>query len=411
MDVKKIRDLFPIFKAQGESFVYLDSAATSHRPKSVSDRIYEFYTIGNSSVHRGVYELSEKATQDYEDARDKVAKFINAKEACEVAFVTGTTEAINFVADTWGRDNIKEGDEIVVTQVEHHANLLPWQRLAKQTGAKLRFIKINVEDFFIDDPEDGLINEKTKLVGMVHSSNVLGNMWREGQLKKIIDQAHAVGAKVMLDGAQSVPHEKVDVQELDVDFFAFSGHKVFGPTGIGVLYIKKELHEVVGPYQVGGSMIHDASYEDAHWAEAPAKYEAGTPPIAQVIGLGAAVDFCNEHVNFDEVDKHEAQLAARIIDGLDAIGGIQVIGNKEHIKKQGHLVAFVVDGVHAHDVSAMLGMKGVATRAGHHCVQPFAKLLDIEASARASMCLYNTMEEIDIFIRELDEAVKSFRGG
>lgn len=409
MDVKKLRDLFPIFSSAASGMAFLDSAATTQRPKMVIDAIHKFYSLENSSVHRGVYELSEKATENFEIAREKVGKFINAADSSEIIFTSGTTESINFVADTWGRDHINSGDEILVTQVEHHANLLPWQRLAKRSGAKLRFIEVDLDEFLMRDPADGLINSKTKIVSLVQVSNVLGDVWREGQIKSIIEKAHAVGAKVLLDGAQSIPHQKFDVQELDADFVAFSGHKMGGPTGIGVLYIKKELHDQVEPYQVGGAMVYEASFDDAQWAEAPTKFEAGTPPIAQVIGMGATIDFFNEYVDFDALHAYEAELCAQMITGMDAIGGIKILGNKERMMKAGHLVAFTVEDVHAHDVSAMLGMKGVATRAGHHCVQPLAKLLGIEASARASLYMYNNADDVEMFVRALGEAVKEFR--
>jgi len=411
MDMKKIREMFPIFREkQGEQrLVYLDSAATCQRPQNVIDTINDFYSHRNASVHRGVYELSERATGEYEAAREKIRKFINAEDLSEVVFVTGTTEAINFVADAWGRDHVGSGDEIVVTQVEHHANFLPWQRLAKKNAAKVRFLKINQDDFLVDDPEDGLINSKTKIVSLVQVSNVLGNIWRDGQLEAIIKKAKSVGAKVMIDGAQSVPHQKIDVQKLGADFLAFSGHKILGPTGVGVLYINKESHSEVEPYQVGGAMIHDVSYEEANWAEAPAKFEAGTPPFAQVIGLAAAVDFFDKYVDFDELHKYEAKLCAQAMEGLSSIDGIRFLGNKSNLECRGHLITFVVDGVHAHDVAAMLGMRGVGVRAGHHCVQPFAKLINVEASTRASLYMYNDEQDVEIFVNELKDLIKTFK--
>jgi cysteine desulfurase/selenocysteine lyase len=408
MDIESLRGQFPIFKNVKKPFVYLDNAATSQRSQNVIDAVHNFYTSGNASVHRGVYDLSERATQLYEDSREKVAKFINASESCEVIFTSGTTESINFVADAWARQNIKAGDEIVLSQVEHHANLLPWQRVAKATGAKLRFIELDTETFLIKDPGD-IINKNTKLVSLVHVSNVLGNFWQDGQLESIIKKAKSVGAKILLDGAQSVSHQKVDVQALGVDFFAFSGHKMLAPTGIGVLYIKKDLHDDVEPYQVGGSMVYEASYESAVWQQAPGKFEAGSPPVAQAIGLGAAVDFYNEHVDFDAIHKYESGLCAKMHDGLKELGKVTMLGNSDQLSCCGHLIAFVVDGIHAHDVSAMLGMRGVATRAGHHCAQPLAKLLGIEASARASLCFYNNEEDVDIFLEEMKNLIKSFK--
>lgn len=410
MNIKAIRELFPIFRgdASGERLVYLDTAATSQRPSAVIDAVTDFYTNRNTSVHRGVFPLSEQATQDYEDARELVQTFINAKDPSEIIFTAGTTAAINFIADTWARDHIKKGDEIVVTQVEHHANLLPWQRTAKRNGAVLKFLTVDPKDFLVKDHIDEIITNKTKLVSVVHVSNVLGKIWREGQLEKLIKKAHSVGAKVLLDCAQSVAHQVVDVQKLDADFVVFSGHKMLAPTGVGVLYIKKELHDDVEPYQVGGSMIHDVSFEAAYWAEAPEKYEAGTPPIAQVLGLGAAVEFFNEHVDFAALHKHESQICRQLVEGLSAMKGVTIFGNQKNLKTCGHLVTFVVDTVHAHDVAAMLGMQDICVRAGHHCVQPYAKLLDIESSVRASFYMYNQAEDIEILLRELHEVIKMF---
>lgn len=407
--MKNLREKFPIFRDRKERLVYLDSAATSQRSENVIEAIHEFYSRGNASVHRGVYELSERATGLYEQARDKVAKFINAADVSEVAFTSGTTESINFVADAWAREHLKSGDEIVLTQVEHHANLLPWQRVAQKTGAKLRFIEIDTENFFLKDPPKDLINKNTKLVSLIHISNVLGNVWEKGLLESVIKRAHEVGARVLLDCAQSIAHKKIDVQALDVDFLACSAHKMCGPTGIGALYIKKELHDAVEPYQVGGSMVHDAEYEVAHWQQAPIKFEAGTPAIAQVIGFGAAIDFFNEHVDFDALHAYESQLCAQLVEGLNSIGGITILGNQKDMKMCGHLSAFVVDGIHAHDVAAMLGMRGIGVRAGHHCVQPLAKLLGVEASTRASLYMYNEPEDIEILIRELQDVIKTFK--
>ncbi|MBU1007736.1 SufS family cysteine desulfurase [Candidatus Dependentiae bacterium] len=411
MDIKKIREKFPIFKGGdgGKRLVYLDSAATSQRADMVIDSVHDFYSRGNASVHRGVYELSERATGLYEQARHKVAKFINAADPSEIVFTSGTTESINFVADAWAREHFKEGDEIVVTQAEHHANLLPWQRVAQRTGAKLRFIEVDQETFFLKDPPKDLINKNTKLVSLIHISNVLGNVWEEGLLESVIKRAHEVGARVLLDCAQSIAHKKIDVQALGVDFLACSAHKMCGPTGVGALYIKKDLHDAVEPYQVGGSMVHDAEYETANWQPAPMKFEAGTPAIAQVIGFGAAVDFFNEHVDFVELHNHEAKLCAQLVDGLNSIGGITILGNQCDMKMCGHLAAFVVDGIHAHDVSAMLGMRGVGVRAGHHCVQPLAKLIGVEASTRASLYMYNESEDIEVLVRELRDLIKTFK--
>lgn len=415
MDVKKLRDQFPTLSStkylanKDIPFVYLDNAATTQRPQNVIDSINDFYTHGNASVHRGVYDLSERSTQLYEDARENVRKFINAEDLSEIVFTSGTTESINFVADTWALENLKAGDEIVITQAEHHANILPWQRVCQRTGAVLKFIEVDLDDYLVKNPKRGFFSKKTKLVSLVQTSNVLGDFWREGQLESVIEQAHAVGAKVLIDGAQSLPHKKFDVQDLRADFVAFSGHKMLGPTGVGVLYIKKDLHEETPPYQIGGSMVHDAFYDKAVWQPAPSKYEAGTPAIAQVIGLSAAIDFFNEQIDFDQIHKHEAKLCAQMFAGMKKIDGIKIYGNEENIQKNGHLIAFTVEGVHAHDVSAVLAMRGVATRAGHHCVQPLAKLIGIEASVRASLYFYNNEDDVERFVRALHDGIKDFK--
>lgn len=407
MSLNGMKDRFPIF-SKNKGLIYLDSGATTQRPDSVIDAVTNYYTCDNASVHRGVYELSERATTNYEGARDKVAEFINASDRSEVIFTSGTTESINFIADTWGRDFVKSGDEIIVTQVEHHANLIPWQRLANRNDAKLSLMKINGNDFMIDESALDLISEKTKLISLVHSSNVVGNIWREGQLEKIIKKAHSVGAKVMLDCAQSIPHKKIDVQDIDADFVAFSAHKMLGPTGLGVLYIKKELHDEVEPYQVGGSMVYDASFEKSTWDKAPGKFEAGTTPISQVIGFGAAIDFFKENINFEELHKHESKLCSALVDGISSIKKVKIFGNPDLLRSSGHLVAFTVDGIHSHDVAAMLGMKNIAVRAGHHCVQPFSRMMGLDSTVRASLYMYNDMKDVEVFVKELAGIVKDF---
>lgn len=409
MNIEKIRSQFPIFnvKKNGQKLVYLDSAATTQKPQQVIDAVTDFYTHSNASVHRGVYDLSEHATIRYEQVRKQVALFINASDSSEIIFTSGTTEGINFVADSWGMSNIKYGEEIVVTQVEHHANLLPWQRLAKRVGAKLKFINLNKKDFTLNSIDSNLINSKTKLVALNHVSNVLGPIWdqEQNQLESIIERAHKVGAKVLLDSAQGVLHQKVDVQKLKPDFLVFSGHKMFAPTGVGVLYISKLLHDAIEPYKVGGAMVYEASFQDASWQQAPHKFEAGTPPIAQVIGLGAAIDFFNEWVDFEKLRKHETKLCSILLDGLSKINGIVVLGNQDRLRKYGHLVTFVFQNIHAHDVSYMLNEKNFAVRAGHHCAQPLAKLLGIEASVRVSFSLYNTSDQIKLLLCELEKIV------
>ena len=410
--INRIREMFPIFgnhEKKGQKLIYLDNAATTQKPKQVIDAISDFYSNFNATVHRGIYELSEKATEMYEATRDKVATFINASDRSEIVFTSGTTEGINFVAESWALQHLKTGDEIILTQAEHHANLVPWLRIAEKTGAKIKFIELDTENFEFKEPGENFFNKKTKLVSLVHVSNVLGNIWKDGQLESIIKRAHDVGAKVLIDAAQSVPHNKVDVQNLNPDFLVFSGHKMFGPTGVGVLYMKKELHEEVEPYKVGGSMVYSVAFDKVTWQQAPNKFEAGTPAIAQVIGLGATIDFINENINFDELRNHEEKLCVQMFEGLKSIEGIKILGNKSNLMCCGHLITFTINGVHSHDVASMLGTKGVAVRAGHHCAQPLGNLFNVESSVRASLYAYNTEEDVETFIRELGEVVKEFK--
>ena len=413
MDMKKLKKMFPIFQIENSAggfnpLIYLDTAATSQKPQIVIDAITDFYSNRNATVHRGIYDLSEHATEDYEAVREKVAKFINAADCSEIIFTSGTTEGINFIASAWAQEHLKEGDEIVVTQAEHHANLLPWQRVAKKTGAKLRFIELDKKDFLLKDLAKDLINKNTKLVALVHTSNVLGNIYRPGQLESIIKQAHKVDAKVLLDSAQTVPHQKIDVQKLGVDFLAFSAHKMCGPTGFGVLYIKKDLHDEVEPYQLGGSMVHDVTFESAKWQKAPGKFEAGTPPIAQVIGFGATIDFFNKHVDFPALHEYEKKLCSLFVDKLAKMDKVSIMGNREALKECGHLVTFTVAGIHAHDIAALLNDSGICVRAGHHCVQPLAKLFCIESSVRASFYMYNDEDDVRRLVSELREIIKRF---
>lgn len=395
--MKDMRKDFPILnqKVGDKPLIYFDTAATSQRPQQVIDTLSSFYTDSNANIHRGIHMLSERATELYETAREKIANFIGAADSCEVVFTRGTTEGINIVAETWGMENLKAGDEILVSEMEHHANLLPWQRLAQRTGAILKFIPVTPEGKLAMDKLDELITPRTKLVAVTHASNVLGT---HVDVKTIGKKAHAVGARILVDAAQSIPHEKIDVQDLDCDFLAFSGHKMLGPTGIGILYIKKELHAALPPYQVGGGIVYEVDFDGARWQEVPQRLEAGTPAIAQAVGLGAAVDYMNERVNFDELKKHEAALTKRAIEGLAPLPKVRLFGPLEDMKKSGHLVNFVVEGMHAHDVAEYLNCNGIAVRAGHHCAQPLAKKLGIPASVRASFHGYNTLDEVDSFV-------------
>ncbi len=401
MNFKKLRADFPILKQKvnGYPLIACDNASTSHKPQSVIDAVVQFYTTTNANIYRGIHLFAEQATAEYENARKKVAHFIGAFPE-EIVFTRGCTSGINFVATTWGEDTIKAGDEIVMTELEHHSNLLPWQRLAQKKGAVLKFIPIFPDGTVDLSHLDSIITNKTKMVSVIHVSNAIGT---HVDVATIIVRAHAVGARVLIDAAQSAPHQKINVHEMECDFLVFSGHKLLGPTGIGVLYIKKELHDAVSPYEVGGGMVEDVDCTHATWAPAPQKFEAGTPPIAQAIGLGAAIDYLQAQVNFDDLVVYEAQLCARLIDGLLPIKGIRVLGPLSELKEKGHVVSFLVDGYHSHDVAAFLDSRGISVRAGHHCAQPFAKKLGYDASVRVSFYFYNTLEEVDFIIAAVKE--------
>jgi len=404
--MKDIREEFPILKEKidGYPLVYFDNAATTQKPKYVLNALMEFYTKYNSNIHRGIYSFGEKATILFEDSRKKIASFIGANPQ-EVIFTKGTTEGINFIASTWADLHIGHGDEIVLSEMEHHANLIPWQQVAKKKGAKLKFITLG-KDYKLDlDNLSDIITKKTKLVSIVHVSNVLGT---HNDVLKIGEAAKSVGAKFFIDAAQSVPHQKIDVKKLGCDFLAFSGHKMMGPTGVGVLYIKKDVQDEVPPYQFGGGMVFEVDFQKTSWSHSSRKYEAGTPAIAQVIGLGAAVDYFNSNIDFKEVVEHEASLCSMAIDGLSSIGGVRIVGPIDQLKKKGHLVTFTVDSIHSHDVAAYLSSFGICTRAGHNCAQPLAKKIGIDAAVRASFYFYNTEAEVDFFLQKMREIRKHF---
>ena len=408
MNAEKIKKDFPIF-TNNKDLVYLDNAATSQKPQQVIDTIKDFYENSYASVHRSLYPLAETATQRFEDTREKVRCFINAQHQESVIFIKGTTEGLNFIAAAWAAKHLKPGDEIVTTQVEHHANLLPWQRVAQQTGVVLKFVSLDPKTFMLHDALS-MITEKTKLVAVTHTSNVLGHVWQQGDLEALIKKAHTVGAKVLLDCAQSIAHEKIDVQKLDVDFLVFSSHKMFGPAGVGVLYIKKELHDDVDPYLLGGSMVHSVSFEKASWDQAPQKFEAGTPAITAIVGFGAALDYYENTIDFEVLRQHESGLCRLVVDGLNELEDVKIVGNIESIKKQGHVVSFFVNGVHAHDVAELLGARNVAIRAGHHCAQPLvAELLGFDALLRVSVGAYNTAEDVEKFLEALRDVLKFFK--
>ncbi|MEI5907856.1 cysteine desulfurase [Bacillus spongiae] len=392
MDVREIRKQFPILdqEVNGHPLVYLDSAATSQKPIQVIEALDDYYRGYNSNVHRGVHTLGTRATDGYEGAREKVRKFINASSMEEVIFTRGTTTALNLVAKSYGMANVSTGDEIVITYMEHHSNIIPWQQLAKATGATLKYIPLQEDGTITLEDVRATITSKTKIVSIMQVSNVLGTM---NPIKEITQIAHEFGAIMVVDGAQAAPHMKVDVQDLECDFFAFSGHKMCAPTGIGVLYGKKHLLEEMEPVEFGGEMIDFVGLYESTWKELPWKFEGGTPIIAGAIGLGAAIDFL-EQIGLNHIEKHEHKLAAYALERMSSIKGMSIYGPKEPGKRAG-LVTFNVDDVHPHDLATVLDAEGIAVRAGHHCAQPLMKWLNVSATARASFYLYNTEEDID----------------
>jgi len=391
---------FPILQRtlHGKPLCYVDNAATTQMPQQVLDAMHAYHTTHHANVHRSSHTLGEEATTAYEAVREKVARFIDAQDPSEITFTSGTTASINCVATGWGTRNIQRGDEILVTQLEHHSNLLPWQQLAERTGATLRWLPVTHEGALDTSRLNQLLTAQTKLIAVTGTSNAVGV---HTDLHTIIDAAHAVGAKVLVDAAQMVAHQKINVAELGADFVVFSGHKMFGPTGVGVLYIKKELHDQVLPCSFGGGIVREATMDSASFLPAPHGLEAGTPPTAQVIGLGAAIDYIEQHLDFDTLTHYEASLCARLINGINAIAGVTILGPVEQLKQAGHLVSFVVDGVHAHDVAAHLDRKGICARAGHHCAQPLAQALGYAASTRISFAAYNTPADADRVIEAI----------
>lgn len=401
LDVEAIRGDFPILKQEiNPPLIYLDSAASSQKPNRVIDVLSDYYRTYNANIHRGIYRISEKATEQYEEARKKIARFINSPRACQIIFTRNTTESINLVANSWGNANLRAGDEILISVMEHHSNLVPWQLLAQRTGAKLRYIEVTDEGLLHLEELDRLLTERTKLVAVTHVSNVLGTV---NPVQSITAAAHAVGAKVIIDAAQSAPHLPVDVQAIDCDFFAFSGHKMCGPTGIGVLFGKLDLLEEMPPFLGGGSMIRTVQREHSTYADLPQKFEAGTPSIAQTIGLGAAVDYLND-VGLDAIHPHEQELLEYAHQKLSEIEGITIYGPKPRHKVGA--VTFNLDRIHAHDVAGILDQDGVAIRAGHHCTQPLMQKFGVIATARASFYLYNKLEEVDSLYEGLLKAQK-----
>lgn len=389
MDIQEIRRQFPILNEQvnGHPLVYLDSAATSQKPLAVIEKIDEYYKKYNSNVHRGVHTLGSMATDGYEGAREKVRNFLHASSVEEIIFTRGTTTSINIVAQSYGEANLQEDDEIVLTYMEHHSNIIPWQQAAKRTGAKLKYLPMNEDGTLSMADVKEAVGPKTKIVAVTHVSNVLGTI---NPVKEIAEIAHANDAVIVVDGAQGAPHIKVDVQELDCDFYAFSGHKMGGPTGIGVLYGKKALLNKMEPVEFGGEMIDFVDLHESTWKELPWKFEGGTPIIAGAIGLGAAIDFINS-IGFDIIESHEKELAGYAMEVLSNVDGLTIYGPKE----RAGVVTFNIDDVHPHDVATVLDSEGIAVRAGHHCAQPLMKWLDVSSTARASFYIYNTKEEVD----------------
>ena len=403
LDVARIREDFPILKTMvnGKPLVYLDNAATAQKPQAVLDTLNRYYTKENSNIHRGVHSLSQAATKDYEDARGKVRRFLNAPDDKQIIFVRGATEGINLVAGSYGRQNVGAGDEVVITAMEHHSNIVPWQILCQEKGASLKVIPINDDGELLLDEYESLLGPRTKLVSVVHISNSLGTI---NPVEQIIDMAHARGVPVLVDGAQSAPHMPIDVQKMDCDFFVFSGHKVYGPTGIGALYGKMDLLESMPPYQGGGDMIKSVSFEKTYYNDLPYKFEAGTPNIAGVIGLGAAIDYLNG-LGLDVTKAHEDDLLEYGSQRLSNISRVRLIGTAAN---KASILSFVMDGVHPHDIGTILDSEGIAIRAGHHCTQPLMERLNIPATARASLAFYNTEEEIDLLVRGIDKVIEVF---
>jgi cysteine desulfurase/selenocysteine lyase len=389
-DARKIRDDFPVLKQKvhGKPLIYLDSAATAQKPQSVIDAIRKFYEVDCANIHRGVHELSQRSTAAYEQARARVKQFLNARSKSELIFVRGTTEAINLVSQTWGRKNVKAGDEIVIGAMEHHSNIVPWQLLCEEKGARLRVIPINDRGELLLEEYQKLLGPRTRLVAVGQVSNALGSV---SPVREIIEMAHEAGALTLIDGAQAVPHMKVDVQALDADFYAFSGHKLYGPTGIGMLYGKRKLLDAMPPYQGGGDMIRTVTFEKTTYNELPYKFEAGTPHIAGGIGLGAAIDYVNR-IGIEAIGAYEHELLVYGTEALSRIPGLRLIGTA---KEKAAVLSFVMEGIHPHDIGTVLDRMGIAVRTGHHCAQPVMDRFQVAATTRASLAFYNTTAELD----------------
>lgn len=403
LDVIRIREDFPILRQRvnDQPLVYLDNAATTQKPRAVLDALRHYYETDNANIHRGVHALSVRATRGYEQTRGKAQRFLGAARPEEIIFVRGTTEAVNLVAQTFGRTNVGADDEILISGMEHHSNIVPWQMLCEQAGAKLRVIPLDDRGELRLDEFERLLTPRTKLVGVVHISNALGTI---NPIREMIRTAHAKGIPVLVDGAQAAPHLKIDVRELDCDFYAISGHKMFGPTGIGVLYGKLERLEAMPPYQGGGEMITSVSFEKTTYNKVPHKFEAGTPNIAGVVGLGAAIDYLTE-LGLERIKAYEDDLLAYATEALSAIPQVRLIGTA---RNKAAVVSFVIDGIHPHDAGTFLDQAGVAIRTGHHCAQPVMDHFKVPATCRASLALYNTKKEVDALVAAVRHVIEVF---
>ncbi len=402
-DAERVRRDFPLLQTtvRGKPLVYLDNAATSQKPRAVIARTEQYYSAENANVHRGVYQLSEHATAAYEDAREKARAFLNAASAREIVFVRGTTEAINLVASSFGRRELLAGDEVLITAMEHHSNIVPWQLICAERGAVLRVVPMNKRGELLMDDFARLVGPKTKLVAVAHVSNSLGTI---NPIAEVVRQAHGRGVPVLVDGAQAAPHQPIDVRALGVDFYTASGHKMFGPTGIGLLYGTAERLEALPPYQGGGDMIKTVSFAKTTYADPPARFEAGTPNIAGAVGLGAAIDYLRA-LDWEAIQVHEADLLAYASDRLSSVSGVELVGTAAH---KASVVSFTVRGVHAHDVGTIVDQEGVAIRTGHHCTQPVMDFFGVPATARASFAFYNTRADVDALVSAVRKVTQVF---
>lgn len=404
LDIQKIRKDFPVLGRQvnGMPLVYLDNAATTQKPWSVINRLQKFYAEEYATVHRGVYSMSQESTWECDQVREKCRQFLNAKETAEIVFVRGTTEAINLVAAAYGRKYLKEGDEIVISALEHHANIVPWQRLGEEKGALLKVIPMNDQGELLLAEYKKLLNPRTKIVAVTHVSNALGTM---NPVKEMTALAHQAGAVVLIDGAQAVAHQKVDVRDMDCDFYCFSGHKIYGPTGVGVLYGKSRHLQAMDPYQTGGEMIKVVTFEKTIFADPPLKFEAGTPSFAEIIGLGPALDYVQQ-IGFDKIEPYEHELRVEATEKLSQVKGLRIIGTA---REKAAVVSFILGDIHPHDIGTILDQEGIAIRTGHHCAQPVMQRFGLAATARATFSFYNTRKEIDVLVKSLAKIREIFK--